>query len=221
MTPRPRSLFPLVALLGATACSDPPVETRLLVLDGMVVNLADVEPFVAFMDQWAPEIGRKTKVMKVLEQHLIPLYLARRHFGPQRAEKLEQATAMCAVATNVKELEQRSQLLTDKVQRDEARSTVSLPEGMFLFEPLNQGAVSRPIEVPQGWHVVGSFELTERALAMDDVAKALRVAFDTHTAGQWYEFYEAQKKLLADKATFVHPDWATAIPEWIKPPRQP
>lgn len=221
MKPSHRSLSIVAALLGATACTKPAPESRLLVLDGLVIELAELEPFLAFMDTWAPDIGRKTKMMRVLEQYLIPLHLARRHFGPQRAEKLQQAEALCAVATNVKELEQRAELLPDKVLRDEARTTMSLPEAMFLFDPLQQGGVSKPIEVPQGWHVVGSFELREKPLALDDVVKSLRVAFDTHTAGQWYQWYEEQKKTLADKATFVHPDWTTAIPEWIHPPKQP
>jgi hypothetical protein len=56
---------------------------------------------------------------------------------------------------------------------------------------------------------------------MDDIVSSLRVGFVTHTAKQWYDYYEEQKRLLATKATFVHPDWVTAMPEWIQPPRQP
>lgn len=211
----------LAALGLAVACKDPPPETRLLVLDGIEIKVADVEPYVAFMDSYAPDLGRKTKMMQVLERYLIPMHLARRHFGPQRAEKLEQAKAMCAVATNVSELEAKSALINEKVNRDEARTTLSPPEAMFLFDPLLTGAVSQPIEVPQGWYVVAAFEVQPASLMLSDTVRSVRVGFITHTAKQWYEWYEAQKPLLQAKATFIHPDWVTAIPQWIQPPKQP
>ncbi len=211
----------LAAFGLVVACSEPPPETRLLVLDGIEIKLADAMPFVEYMDTYAPDIGRKTKLMNVLERYLIPVALARRQFGAQRAEKLQQAEAMCAVATNVVELETKSELIAEKVKRDESRATMSPPEAIFLFDPLRTGEVSRPIEVPQGWYVAGAFDLKPRSLAMDDIVSSLRVGFVTHTAKQWYDYYEEQKRLLATKATFVHPDWVTAMPEWIQPPRQP
>jgi len=218
----------LAASLGAvgialSACGrDAPAETRLLVLDGIEIQLAEVEPYVAFLDSFLPEVGRKTKVQRVLDEFLIPLRLAQRAAPERRRELRDRALALCSVATNVIELEQQTAQMLEKRRAEVTRMHTQLPIGMYAFDPMRVGAVSPPIEVPEGWFVIGTYDLKEsRALVTADTVDAVQVGFFTHTPGQWREWYAAEKPRLADKATFVHPDYVNAMPVWIRPKKQP
>ncbi len=225
---RVRILTLLVATVAVggvvlTACGDDtPPETRLFVLDGVEFRLDDVAPYVAFLDSFLPEGGRKTKIMRVLEEHLIPLRLAQRAFPTERREQQEAAMALRSIASNVQELTAHAAMVKNQMKNHISRTSALLPVAIWAFEPLHMGAVSDPIEVPYGWLVVGCHEITESpGLAMDDYVDAHQVGFVTHTAGDWFKWYEAQKPLLANKATFFHPDYVTAIPQWIQPPKLP
>jgi hypothetical protein len=210
-------------VVGLAACGGQPLpEARLLVVDGIEIRLADVEPYVAFLDSFLPEGGRKTKIQRVLEEHLIPLRLAQRAFAAERAALAERAKALVAVAGNVTELEQRSALLDTKRRSSMTRMQAQLPVAMALFDPLRTGAVGPPIEVPQGWFVAAAFGLTESpGLVLEDVVDALQVGFVTHTAGPWAEWLEAQKRAIADKVTFLHPDYHGVLPPWLRAPKMP
>lgn len=215
-----------IAAIGigfATCGGAPPKEERLLVLDGIEIRLADVEPYLAFLDSFLPEAGRKTKIQRVLEDHLIPLRLAQRTFGEKRRELYEQALGLCSVATNVHELEQQTVNKREKRRSEMTRTHAFLPVAMYAFDQLRVGSVSPPLEVPEGWVVVGVYDLKESpALLLSDAVDALQVGFTTHPPDQWREWYEDQKTKLADKATFVHPDFVHAMPPWIRiPTKQP
>lgn len=210
--------------LGFATCGGaPPKEERLLVLDGIEIRLADVEPYVAFLDSFVPEGGRKTKIQRVLEDHLIPLRLAQRNFGEQRRALHEQALSLCSVATNVYELEQQTTNRREKRRSEMTRTHAFLPVAMYAFDQLRVGSVSPPLEIPEGWVVVGVHDLKESpAGLLSDAVDALQVGFTTHTPDVWREWYSNEKTRLADKATFVHPDYVHAMPPWIRiPPKQP
>lgn len=229
MTVRPHrcrvALLALTALMPAAAgCSKQaaPAEQRILAIDGIEIGFADVEPYVAFLDTFKPETGRKTKVLYVIFDYLLPLRIAQRAFPVERAEQRKRAEALIAVATNVYELERQAAQVEHQRRSTLTRTKAQLPVSMFLFDPLHLGAVSSPIEVPQGFYVVGGFELHDDApLALDDHVEALQVGFVTHTAGSWHEFYEAEKRRIADRCTFVHPDYRDSLPDWIRPPKTP
>jgi hypothetical protein len=209
----------------AAACGDAPAkpaETRLLVIDGIEIGLADVEPFVTFLDSFVPEGGRKTKIQRVLDEHLLPLHLARRAFASERAALRERADALRAVAGNARELEQQAALVREQRRSNVTRTHIQLPVAMWAFDPLHVGATSDPIEVPEGWFVVGLFDLGESpALAVNDYVDLLQVGFVHHGRKSLAEWYGEQQRLLADKATFVHPDYVTAMPPWIRPKKTP
>jgi hypothetical protein len=213
----------LAAVLAA--CGGEPAasaETRLLVLDGIEITLADVAPYVTFYDGYLPEGGRKSKVLRALEDQVLPLRLAQRAFAPQRAAQRQLAEAICSVATNAIELEQQSQQVRDKRRANLTRGTALLPVGMWAFDPTRVGAVSPPLELPHGWFVVGLFDLKESTgLVLDDYVDALQVGFVTHTRIEFDAWYREQQVLLADKATFVHPDYEHALPSWLRPPKRP
>lgn len=215
---------PLAALAFAvTSCGDDaPAEQRLLVLDGIEIRLAEIEPYVAFLDSFIPEGGRKTKIKRVLDEYLVPLRLAQRAFAAERRELKERADALCSVAKNIVELEQQSALIKEKRRSNLSRMHAHLPVAMYAFDALRVGAVSPPLEMPEGWYVVGTYDLRESPGHMlDDYVDALQVGFITHTTSKWLEYYNQQRVELADKATFVHPDYVTAMPDWIRVKKHP
>lgn len=215
-------LLPLLACAIAACDRQPPEEPRLLVVDGIEIRRDEVEPFVAFLDSFLPEGGRKTKIARVLDEYLLPLRLAQRAFPAEREQLRARAQALADVAGNVAELEQHSALIETRRRSTLTRTRAMLPIAMRLFDPLQTGAVGPPIEVPQGWFVVGAYDLvTSPGLALEDAVDALQVGFVTHTAVQWREWLEAQKQAIADKVTFVHPDHHGALPAWLRPPRLP
>jgi hypothetical protein len=220
MSPRRLACLSAAAAALAAACGgERPAEHRLLVLDGIEFTLADVEPYVAFHDSFLPEGGRKSKIRRALDEHLIPLRLAQRAFPAERARLRAQAEALCSVATNAYELERQSQMLQDKRRSNLTRSTALLPVAMHIFDPARVGAVSPPLELPHGWFVVGVFDLqTSPGLVMADYVDALQVGFVTHASPQFLAWYRDQQQLLADKATFVHPDFEHAMPPWLRMP---
>lgn len=218
--PRALRLALVAALAGCGGKA--PEERRLLVVDGIEITLADVEPYIAFYDGYLPEGGRKSKALRALEDQVLPLRLAQRAFAPQRAAQRQLAEALCSVATNALELEQQSQQVRDKRRANLTRGTALLPVGMWAFDPTRVGAVSPPLELPHGWFVVGLFDLKEsQGLVMDDYVDALQVGFVTHTRIEFDAWYREQQALLADKATFVHPDYEHALPSWLRPPKRP
>ena len=214
-----RAAAALAATLVAGSCREPapPPETRLLVLDGIEITLAEVEPYVAFFDSYLPEIGRKTKVRRVLDEHLLPLRIAQRAFPEQRRLARERAVALREVATNVLELEQQSSQMRERQRSDLTRNAALLPVAMFAFDPLQVGGVSEPLEVPHGFLLVGVHDLHESpALQVHDYVDVLQVGFLSHRDHEWRDFFDAEKARLADKATFVHPDYVHAMPAWLR-----
>jgi hypothetical protein len=220
---RHRWLLVSALALLACACGDPPPAApstpaptdRLLVVDDLVVTFADVGPYVAFLDAVYPEWSRNVKTCRVLEEHVIPLLLAKRAFPEERAEKLELARAMQSVAGNAAELATKGEL--QPITRGRVgRRMVDLPTAMFLFDPSRLGSVSEPIEVPRGFVVAAGFDLQEAALVADDAVDAVQVAFLTHDATAFRTWLAAEQARIADKVTYFHPDHRRALPPWLK-----
>lgn len=218
-----RSLAPALLLTFAIAScrEEKPPPKELLVVDGMTIELAELEPYVRFLDSYLPEGGRKAKVLRIVEEHLLPLHLGRRAFAAERQRLFDSATQLRAVASNVAELEKQSASMATKARKRVTRSQSKLPISMFLFDPLQTGSVSAPIEVPHGFVVTGCFGITEGAIAIEDVADALQVTFATHGSTEWLTWLDAEQKRIADKVTFVHPDYREAMPKWLVLPRLP
>jgi hypothetical protein len=213
----------LAALLACGGCSEdaPVAQDRLLVVDGIEVSMADVEPYVAFLDSFLPEGGRKAKVLRILDEYVLPLRFAQRAFPAQRQHALARARGLCEVATNAVELDDQSRLLQERTRRNVSRLQPRLPVAMFLFEPLRVGSVSPPIEVPTGYIVATAFDLFESPLMLDDYTDALQVGFMTHDAEAWGIWLAAEKQRVAPLVTYVHPDYREAMPPWLQLPRLP
>lgn len=213
--------FALLAVLAAGCSEQPPPEPRLLVLDGIEVRIDEVEPYVRFLDESVPEGGRKTKIQRVLEEQVLPLKLAQRAFPAERKALRERAEQLRSIATNAYELEQNAAAIKDKRRANFPRLHAKLPVAMFLFKLENLGSVSPAIELPEGFAVVGSFDAKQHQMALEDSVDALEVAFFTHGGTDWRNWLESEQARVADKLTFVHPDYRFALPSWIHPPKQP
>jgi hypothetical protein len=221
----------VLAAAGCSRCSapaaphDPPAPAEpkpgdpLLIVDGITITFGDVLPLVDFFDTLSREGSRRTKMQRVVEEYSLPLQFARREFQQQREKELAQATGLRSVAGNVLELEEKSKAF--RARREWVRPRdVEIPIARFLFDKLHQGAVSDPIELPQGYTVVGSFELVEAQLVFDDRCDALQVTFytpqlqDAQSYGLWLR---ALQKRLDKKVTWYHPDYRDAVPSWLLP----
>jgi len=220
---RNSALGALALLLAACGGNAPAPESRLLAVDGIEIALSEVEPYIEFLSSFMPNAGRKTSVQLVLDQYLLPLRLAQRAFPALRAEQRARAEALCSVATNVVELEQCAEGLPPHMKdvRAVRRPHAQLPVAIFLFDQMLQGSVSPPIEVPTGYFVVGCLEMHESQAVLEDYCKALQIGFVTHSRADWEKWIEAEHARVADKVTFVHPDYRDALPTWLKPPKLP
>ena len=206
------------------ACSndkavDPKNDPRLLVIDGIEITFADLDPYYEFLTKNRPELGKKTKYVWAMREHVLPLKVAQRAFPKERAEQLARAKDLCEVATNIYELEQQSRLIEHKTRSNLTRQSAMLPVAMFAFEPENTNAVSPPLELAQGYFVVSTYELNESPLEIAGYVDALQVGFVTHTSKVWRTWWEEEQLTMGQKVTFVHPDYRDDLPPWMKLPK--
>lgn len=210
-----------VAVL-ADACSGKPTpkpEARLLVIDGIEITFEELKPYVDWFRAYRPELGIKTTHIWALRDHILPLKVAQRAFPAERAKQLALAEGLCSVSTNIYELEKQSKLINHKTRSDLTRQSAMIPVAMWLFDELNTNAVSAPVELAQGYFVVGSFEYNHSPLVMADYVDALQVGFVTHTSKKWREWWENEQLTMGKKVTFVHPDYRDNLPQWMDPPK--
>jgi hypothetical protein len=59
------------------------------------------------------------------------------------------------------------------------------------------------------------------AQLLNDGVDLLQIFCVTHTQYEWHEFYKAEKQRLADKASFVNPEYVHAMPDWIRQEKKP
>ncbi|HLQ38517.1 MAG TPA: hypothetical protein VK348_11990 [Planctomycetota bacterium] len=199
----------------------PPDGERLLGFDGIDVTIGEVRPFVEFWRRIYPHWSLRATICKVLDSYLLPLRLAQREFPQQRAEQLQRATSLHAVASNSAELAAQCKLqgeLLTAYHSDVTVNKVETPVALFLFDRSRLGATSEPIELPQGYLIAAAVKLHEGGVVGDDYIEALQVVFYTHQKRPFQQWLQDAKTKVAGKVTFVHPDFRTAVPEWLKLP---
>lgn len=202
---------------GPEATSRPAPGDTLLVVDGVTITFADVAEAVADYDRRYPEYNERIKIQKALTQDVLPLVFARREFAAERAHQLGLARTFRGGCGNVEEL------ANNVGDRPHRRATLvagdfEQPVARFLFEPTNVGAVSEPLEVPQGFIVAGAFDLVQEREVIKDRCDALQVMFPTHSAAAFGEWLQALRTRLGPRVTYVHKDYRLAMPPWLKVP---
>jgi hypothetical protein len=207
----------------ANACSskkNPKDDPRLLVIDGIEITFAELQPYFDWLKSYRPELGVKTTYIWTLRDHFLPLKVAQREFPAERQKQLELAQGLTSVSSNIYELEEQSKLINHKSRSNLTRQSAILPVAMWLFDDLHTNAVSRPIELAQGYFVVGSYEFHHSPMAMTEYVDALQVGFVTHTNKKWHAWWENKQLTLGKKVTFVHPDYRDDLPEWMDLPKK-
>ena len=220
----------MAALLSWPSCGDakpaaqqPPARVHpapgdtLLVVDGVTVTFADVAAQVAFLDKMLPEYDERLKIQNTLTQFTLPLLFARREFAEQRRHQLELARTMRLASGNVEELERNSR--DQPVRRGIVTAgEVDLPVAAFLFDATTTGAVSDPIELPQGYVLAGTFDLRVAPQLNRSTCDAMQALFLTHPASQWAAWLGALRDRISTRVTYVHPDYTLAMPPFLKLP---
>ena len=206
----------------ANACSSkkhPKDDPRLLVIDGIEVTFAELQPYFDWLTSFRPELGIKTTYIWALRDHMLPLKIAQREFATERQQQLELAQGLRSVSSNIYELEKRAKLIDHKIRSNLTRQSAMLPVAMWLFDEQHTNAVSPPIELAQGYFVVSSYEFYPSPMAMTQYVDALQVGFVTHTSKKWRVWWENKQLTLGKKVTFVHPDYRDDLPEWMDLPK--
>ncbi|MEY4672309.1 MAG: hypothetical protein RL148_93 [Planctomycetota bacterium] len=225
------ALAALAALCTLAACTreaatTPPVDgtsqplaadTLLLTLDGIEFRWGDAAAPIAFYDSVYPQWSLRTKLRKVLEDHLVPLRLAQRAFPELRAEQLQKARAMQSVCGNALELARKAEGMHHR-RGEVGLQVVEVPVAMFLLDRAKLGSVSDPVELPQGYMLCGALDLREGGVVGDDLVDAVQVPFQTHDHPTFRKWLDEQQAALATKASFVHPEYRNAMPVWLKLP---
>jgi hypothetical protein len=205
------------AELPTTPKAPPGADDLLMRIDGLDIRFGEVLPYLTVLDTVGPEWSPKVKFRRVLEEFTIPLRLAQRAFAEQRSKLLEQAKALCAVATNYRELEQYATNLSAQ-RKQVSRRSVELPIALFLFDELLMGSVSAPIEVPRGFVVATAHELQAAPMVINDQVDCLQIGFLTHSADEWQSWIANEQVRIASLVEFVHPDFRDHMPHWLRLP---
>lgn len=223
-------LTALVLLTASCGSDDKPKkdEPRLLVIDGIEITFEELQPYVDFLQSYRPELGKKTTYIWAMREHMLPMKVARLRFPEERKKQLALAQGFRSVATNIYEMEKQAKLIQHKTRSNLTRQSAMLPVATWLFEqeivdgeriPVNVNAASPPIELPQGYFVVGSFEFFDSPLVMADYVDAMQVGFVTHTGKEWQKWWAEEQQRIGSKVTFVHPDYRDDLPEWMEVPK--
>ena len=194
----------------------PRAEDILLSIDGIDITFGELRPYIDFLASIHPDTGRKTMVQVVLEQHVLPLRLAERAFPEERQRQRQIATDLRSVVTNIDELE--AQQLSVRESKRYGRTQLPIPVAQFLFDPLTTGGLSQPIAVPRGFIVAGARDYLESPIVAHDLVDTTMAGFFTHGTRDWLLWLEAEQNRVADKLTYVHPDYREALPAWCKLP---
>ncbi|MDA0372670.1 MAG: hypothetical protein O2865_02690 [Planctomycetota bacterium] len=183
----------------------------------IVVRSTDVDPLLAYLEELDPTMGRKYRFRELLDQHLLPLLLARDAFPTERAYALGAARSLREVADNSLELQRKGVLVGGEApEQPFARNDLPMPVADFAFRPENLGAVSPPIETADGYFLVAPLDLEPGLTPVADRARIFVVRYPTHAAEDFDRWLAPAKAALANRLDGVDPQFADALPRWIR-----
>ncbi len=227
MTRASRRCGAFAVLVLAGACDRPPAGPApdvVLILDGIEIRKAELTDYVRYLGTTGERLGDMLKTQTALERHLIPMKLARRAFPAERAAQRERAEAMQrsveASGNAYPQLRSKGDLLGGEATPGKlARHQMELAQAMWCFDEANFGLASPVLEVPQGFCLIAVKDTVQGPTRTQDGVDAYLVPFYTLSRGKFDDWYLEQKKLLADRLTYVHPEYVDALPPWITRPR--
>jgi hypothetical protein len=216
--------FALASFAGS-ACDQAPPAPRpgvVLELDGLVVEEADLEPLLTSVRNAGERLGDSFAVQLVLDGHLLPVLAARRAFAARRDELRQSAEAMRRSVLSSGGADPQLRAKGAIMGGEESpgligRNSMELAQAAWCFEPDNFGQVSPVLEVPRGFCLMSVADYRPGIERSGDLVNAYQVPFYTHGKREFDDWWAEQRRVLAGKLTYVHPDYADALPPWLKP----
>lgn len=217
----------LGAALTTAGCDDAPPAPQVrpgvvLELDGITVRDAELGDLLGYLARSGERLGRSFAAQTVLDRHVLPMRFAQRTFAVQRAALREQAEAMrrsvMASGGADPQLRAKGAILGGEASPGLlSRAGMELAQAAWCFVPENLGVVSPVIEVPRGFCLLSVADHRPGVERTGDLVDAYQVPFYTHDRKAFEAWWDEQKRTLAGKLGYVHPDYADALPAWLKP----
>lgn len=196
-------------------------EQVILVVDGLSFTRQQVEEFFPWLHSVHSRSGRNLLAQYVLGDYLIPVALARREFRALRDEQQQRAATLRKVIGNggYPELVARGQAFGGFAPHPPVQSPrLALPLQRWAFDVENLGQVSPPLEVPEGFALIAAADVRTGVTRLEDTAEVFLVPFYTHTAAETKRWLDQRREAIADRVTWVHPEWRDALPPWLHLP---
>ena len=213
------------AALTLGACDHEPPEPAhppglVLVVDGIEIFESDLEPLLAYAQSVDKRTGRMTVIGGILDHHVLPTKLAQRAFQKERAQQLELAEGLASAIGNGSylDLTNKAKHVSSLSESAVLRHEIPLTLAAWAFEPENVARVSPILESPQGYSLVSTYHLQPGVTRVTDRADICQVSFYTHGPDDFGAWLVETKRTVADKVTFVNPEYRRAIPPWLEIP---
>lgn len=216
-----------IALLTATLtqCSEPEppppqpsVPGAILEVDGVSISRADVQPLFDHLSAVDPQLGHKAILREIFAQHALPIAFARRDFGAEREEQRKRAAAFADVVHTYHDLAERGPSYDGFMGESRVgRSDLPFVVAQYVFELENVGGASDPIETREGWVVIAAKDVHNAVTSVGDLADVNRVIFRARTVSEQVLWWEETMRAIRNSVTYVHPDYADALPVWLTP----
>lgn len=223
------SALATLAVASATGCDQPPPERPGVVVefDGHVIRDDDVAPYRTYLESIGERLGPAYVTAAVLEQHLVPLALARKAFASERAELERQARgfqeSVMAAGGADPQLRAKGAIVGGQAA-EVGRGNLDLAQAAWCFtldehgQLAHFGQSSPVIETPRGFCVLSFRDHVPGVTRAADRIDLFVVTFYTHASYSAYKaWYQSEKLRLAGAATYVGEAYRDAIPAWLKP----
>ena len=112
-------------------------------------------------------------------------------------------------------------VVTARVARGEitaGRYELPLAIARHAFSEDKIGVVSPVIETPQGFCLISVYRVERGASRINDVVELFQAPFYTAEAEEFGAWLKARQAEVADRVTYVHPDYRDAMPPWLSLP---
>lgn len=220
----PRNSTPglLATLVLLPACepaqptpSAPPSQFALEIDGGIGITREEITAFDAYFERLDRNLGHTHRRRVLFERHLLPLALARAGFPDLRSAAQESAADLASVAGNALELRRLGEVAGGHEVGPENRVQLPLPLTRWAVDESMIGAVSPPLELPDGVWVATLLDIDRGLTPAADVLTLYVVEFRAHSADSFTDWVAAQQARLTGKLLHCDPDLVNALPPWL------
>lgn len=214
-----------ILLLGGATCTRHEPEAKrdgvVLELDGVVVHEAELEPLLGYVRASGDRAGKAFAAQVVLNRHVLPMRFSQRAFAGERAALRDKAEAMLRSVVSSGGADPQLRAKGAIMGGEDSpgligRNGMELAQGAWCFDADNLGLVSPVLEVPRGFCLMSVSDHRPGIERSGDLVNAYQVPFYTHGKNEFDAWWAEQQRSLADKLSYVHRDYADALPTWLK-----